>query len=157
MFFFFSRMGHMIKSLPTIICESGKFKTKFSCFLSVWASSLKVPHRDASRRPPVTSLILLELLRNPPAALPAAPHCLLAAGCWTQAEGREDPGRSSDHHVGLSGAGPCHCPCPRSTKSLIHRHRTIVILGKRSTDREREREVVLVELEASPLDFAVLV
>lgn len=52
-------------------------------------SSLKAPRRRASRRPPITSLILLELLRNPTAALPAAPpHCLLAAGCRTPAEGR---------------------------------------------------------------------
>lgn len=48
-----------------------------------WDSSLKVSGCPACCRPPVTSLILLELLHNPAPAPPAAPRCILPAGCWT--------------------------------------------------------------------------
>lgn len=65
------------------------------------------PGRPACCRPPITSLILLELLRNPAPAPPAAPYCLLATGCWIPAEGLWEPGRTSDSYVGPSGPGPC--------------------------------------------------
>lgn len=112
---------------------------KQSSISSFWDSSLKVPRRRAFLRPPVTSLILLELLRNPTATLPAAPHCLLAAGCWTPAEGQRNPGRTFDRQrwtlrtrtLSRSRGSP---------KVLNPSTQNFLKFQEKETQREKERE-----------------
>lgn len=111
----------------------------FIPFYHICIHSLKVSNRCTSHRPPITSLILLELLRNLTAALPAAAHRRLAIGCWTAAEvvsGRDLwPPRPTLRNGTLFRRG-------RSIKVFdpLTLWWLLEISGKRGTDRVRDTE-----------------